>query len=51
MTREAKEIAVALQQIEELLIPAQLARLTWKDRMQKPGTSYGESVGREKCAS
>jgi len=47
-----EEIAAAvLQQIEEPLIPAQLALPTWEDCTQKLHAIYSASTRREQCAS
>ena len=43
--------AAALRQIEEPLLPAQLALPTWEDCTRKLLTIYNMSVGREQCAS
>ncbi len=41
----------ALQQIEEPLLPGQLALPTWEDATRKLLTVYNMAVGREQCAS
>ena len=47
-----EEIATAaLHQIEEPLVPTQLALPTWEDCTQKLLTIYSESVGRKRCVS
>jgi glycosyltransferase involved in cell wall biosynthesis len=47
-----EEIAkAALHQIEEPLLPAQLALPTWEDSTRKLLTVYNISTGREQCAS